>query len=90
MPERATVRIMNQQGLHARPISRFVQTAGKFEATVSVRGPDGTVADGRSIFSMMTLAAGQGTELVVEADGRQALEVLAALSELVAGGFGET
>jgi phosphotransferase system HPr-like phosphotransfer protein len=39
---------------------------------------------------MMTLAAGQGTELVVEADGRQAAEALAALSELVAAGFGET
>ena len=90
MPERAVVRIVNQQGLHARPISRFVQTAGRFEASVSVRGPDGTVADGRSIFSMMTLAAGQGAELVVEADGRQAAEVLDALTRLVAGGFGES
>ena len=89
MPERAMVRIVNPQGLHARPISRFVQTAGKFEASVSVRGPDGTVADGRSIFSMMTLAAGQGAELVIEADGRQAAEVLVALSHLVAEGFGE-
>jgi phosphotransferase system HPr (HPr) family protein len=89
LPERATVRIVNPQGLHARPISRFVQTAGQFDATVSVRGPDGTVADGRSIFSMMTLAAGQGTELVVEAEGRQAAEALDALTRLVAGGFGE-
>jgi phosphocarrier protein HPr len=89
MPERVIVRIVNKQGLHARPISRFVQTAGKYEASISVRGPDGTVADGRSIFSMMTLAAGQGTELVMEADGRQAAEVLDALQRLVAAGFGE-
>jgi phosphocarrier protein len=89
MSARVVVRIVNPQGLHARPISRFVQTAGRFEATVAVRGPDGTVADGRSIFSMMTLAAGQGAELVLEADGRQAAEAVAALAELVAEGFGE-
>jgi len=89
VPERAVLRIVNPQGLHARPISRFVQTVGQFEATVSVRGPDGTVADGRSIFSMMTLAAGPGAELVVEAEGRQASEALAALIRLVAEGFGE-
>ena len=89
MPERLVVRIVNRQGLHARPISRFVQMAGQFEASISVRGPDGTVADGRSIFSMMTLAAGQGSELVMEADGRQAAEALQALQRLVAAGFGE-
>ena len=90
MTERAVVRIVNRQGLHARPISRFVQTAGLYDAAVSVRGPDGTVADGRSIFSMMTLAAGQGAELALEAEGRQAAEVVAALVHLVAEGFGET
>jgi phosphocarrier protein len=54
-----------------------------------VHGPDGTVADGHSIFSMMTLAAGAGTELVLEADGEQAAEVLVALARLVEEGFGE-
>ena len=89
MSERAVVRIVNQQGLHARPISRFVQTVTKHSAQVTVTGPDGTVADGASIFSMMTLAAGQGAELVLEAEGEQARDVLAALQQLVAGGFGE-
>ena len=89
-PERASVQIVNRQGLHARPISRFVQLVAKHDATVTVTGPDGTVADGGSIFSMMTLAAGCGTQLELEAEGRQAAEVLAALVQLVAGGFGET
>jgi phosphocarrier protein HPr len=89
MPERSVVRIVNRQGLHARPISRFVQTVARFEARVTVTGPDGTVADGASVFSMMTLAAGQGSELLLEADGTQARESLAALASLVAEGFGE-
>ncbi len=90
MAEQAVVRIVNRQGLHARPISRFVQTAAKFEASVSVTGPDGTVADASSIFSMMTLAAGQGAELRLAADGPQAREALEALARLVAEGFGES
>lgn len=89
MPERAVVRIVNRQGLHARPISTFVETVSRYRARVSVRGPDGTVADGSSIFSMMTLAAGAGTELVLEADGAQAAEALDALRRLVEDGFGE-
>jgi phosphotransferase system HPr (HPr) family protein len=87
---RAVVRIVNPQGLHARPISSFVSLVQGFDASVSVRGPDGTVADGSSIFSMMTLAAAAGTELILEAEGAQADELLVALSELVSGGFGES
>ena len=90
MAEQSVVRIVNRQGLHARPISRFVQTAARFDAAVTVTGPDGTVAEGASIFSMMTLAAGHGTELVLQAEGPQAREALDALAKLVAEGFGES
>jgi phosphocarrier protein len=91
VPERAVavVQIVNRQGLHARPISRFVQIVAKHDATVTVTGPDGTVADGGSIFSMMTLAAGHGTQLELSAEGPQASQVLEALVTLVAEGFGE-
>jgi phosphocarrier protein len=90
MSRRAVITIVNPQGLHARPISTFVSLVQSFDATVSVRGPDGTVADGSSIFSMMTLAADRGAELVLEAEGEQAEELLAAISKLVAEGFGES
>ena len=90
MVERATVRIVNRQGLHARPISRFVQVVARHDATLQVTGPDGTVADGSSIFSMMTLAAGAGAELVLQADGPQARELLDAVVKLVGEGFGES
>ena len=89
MTERAVVRIVNRQGLHARPISTFVELASRFDARVSVRGPDGTTADGSSIFSMMTLAAAAGTELVLEAEGKEETAALAALRKLVEDGFGE-
>ncbi len=83
------VQLVNRQGLHARPISRFVEVVTKSGVAVSVTGPDGTVADGRSVFSMMALAAAQGAELTLRAEGEGAEAVLKALRDLVAGGFGE-
>lgn len=70
-------------------MSLIVKTARSFEARVSVTGPEGQRADGTSVFQLMGLLAPQGSELVIEAEGRQATEVLAALIELVEGGFGE-
>lgn len=60
------------------------------ECSVRVTGPDGGEAvDGASAFSLMTLAAGQGTTLEFEAEGPGAEAVLAALVALVGRGFDE-
>jgi len=85
---RLVVRIVNKQGLHARPISDFVKTVSRFEAVVTVRGPGGE-ADGSSVLQMMGLAAGLGAELDISASGGDAAAVLQALATLVSDGFGE-
>lgn len=85
---RLVVRIVNKQGLHARPISDFVKTVSRFEASVIVRGPGGE-ADGASVLQMMGLAAGLGAELDLRANGGDAEALLSALATLVADGFGE-
>ncbi len=85
---RLVVRIVNKQGLHARPISDFVKTVARFEASVTVRGPGGE-ADGASVLQMMGLAAGLGAELDLHATGEDAEALLSALATLVADGFGE-
>ena len=86
---RGELRLVNRQGLHARPISQIVRLVAASGAEVSITGPDGTVADASSAFSMMTLAAPQGAVLVVEVRGDGARDLLTSLSELVGGGFGE-
>ena len=86
---RGSVRLINRQGLHARPISQFVDLVTRAGARVQVTGPDGTVADGSSVFSMMTLAAGEGSELAISVSGSGAEDLLAALVDLVGSGFGE-
>ena len=87
--QRAVVQVVNKQGLHARPMSLIVKTASSFQAEVSVTGPQGERADGTSVFQLMGLLAPQGSDLVIEAEGRDAAAALAALVELIEGGFGE-
>jgi phosphocarrier protein len=82
------VTIRNRLGLHARPAMEFVDCAAAFKSEVTVRRDDQTV-DGKSIMQMMLLAATQGTELEVVADGEDAQAAIDALAKLVESGFGE-
>ena len=84
----ARVTICNRKGLHARASAKFVRCAESFNATVSVTRDDRTVG-GTSIMSLMALAAGPGTELLLIAEGPEAPEAIDALVALVNDGFGE-
>jgi phosphocarrier protein HPr len=81
--------IMNKVGLHARPAALFVQTAARFKDTRVEVVKDGTVRDAKSILNVLTLGVSQGTTITVRADGPQADEAVAALTELVDRDFGE-
>lgn len=80
--------ICNSRGLHARAAAKFVQTAERFDATVTV-AKDGQNVCGTSIMGLMMLAAAKGTFIDVQADGPEADAALAALETLVAGRFDE-
>ena len=80
--------ICNKKGLHARASARFVQTVEKFDADVRVMRCGETVG-GTSIMGLMMLAAAPGTKITVEATGKEAAEVIAALVELIETRFGE-
>ena len=84
----ARVTICNRKGLHARASAKFVKCAERFNAAISVRRDDRTVG-GTSIMSLMSLAAGPGTELYLEAEGPEGPEAIEALVALVESGFGE-
>lgn len=82
------VTVVNRRGLHARASARFVKLASEFAAEVTV-ARNGAEVSGRSIMGLMMLAAGPGTEIEVEARGRDAERALAALAGLVDDGFDE-
>ena len=86
--ETRRVRIANPLGMHARPAAEFVKLAGNFRADVRLSHDDLSV-NGKSIMGVLMLAAAQGTELVIRAEGTDAVEAADALAALVAGGFGE-
>lgn len=81
-----TVVISNPQGLHARPADLFVRLANNFESQIDVVCGSERV-DGKSILAILTLAATQGTELILEAKGADAQDALDALARLVTQDF---
>ena len=85
---RIELTIRNKKGLHARASAKFVQCAEKFDATMRVTR-DGQTVGGTSIMGLMMLAAGQGTTILIEAEGPEAPEAIAAITALVEDGFGE-
>lgn len=87
MPE-VTLTIRNKVGLHARPAALFVQTAGRFKSTITVKNGD-LQANGKSILNVLTLGVTGGSVVTVIADGEDAEQALKALEELNAGNFGE-
>lgn len=82
------VTISNRQGLHARPVMRFIDIAMKYECSIRIFKGEMSV-DGKSPMEMMLLEAVPGTVLRLEASGVGATEALAELTALVDGKFGE-
>jgi phosphocarrier protein HPr len=85
-PVSRNVVIRNKQGLHARPASEFAKLAYTFGSQITVVCENRRV-DGRSPMDLLTMGAGPGTELTLEATGDDAQEAVAALAQLVEVGF---
>lgn len=83
-----TVTIVNRLGLHARAAAKLVTLAGRYHADIRVRGPSREVS-GKSIMGVLMLAAAQGSEITLIADGDDAAEAVDALTQLIADRFGE-
>ncbi|SMH39738.1 Phosphocarrier protein HPr /dihydroxyacetone kinase DhaM subunit [Rathayibacter oskolensis] len=81
---RRSVRLINPNGLHARPAADFVTLATTFDARIDANGKDAT-----SLLGVMSLGLNRGDEVVISATGRQAEEAVGRLAALVESGFGE-
>lgn len=87
MIERET-EIVNRLGLHARAAAKLVHTAGGFASRVSVL-KDGEEVDAKSILGVLLLAAAQGSRVTIRCDGQDEEDALKAVTDLIAGRFGE-
>jgi phosphocarrier protein len=79
--------IINKAGLHARAASKLVALTSTFSSQIEI-GHDNMV-DGKSILSLMMLAAVQGTTLTITADGEDENQAIKAIVALINARFDE-
>ncbi len=85
---RTEAEIVNKLGLHARAAAKLTQVASGFVSEVWL-SRNGRRVNAKSIMGVMMLAAGKGSRITIEADGKDAEGALAALVQLIAERFGE-
>jgi phosphocarrier protein len=77
-----TVRITNEEGLHARPAGVFVKKASEFASAIEVRS--GTVTkNGKSIMALMSMGLAKDAEITIIAKGADEAAAVDALADLV-------
>ena len=69
-----------------RPAYMFAETAAQFASKIEVV-KDQTRIDGKSVLSILTLGAAQGSEVAIEATGEDAQNAVDTLAQLVESGF---
>jgi phosphocarrier protein len=84
----SSVTISNKLGLHARASAKLTKTAGGFACDVWMSRGDRRV-NAKSIMGVMMLAAGMGTEVLVETHGDDEDQAMQALLALINDKFGE-
>ncbi len=80
--------ISNKLGLHARAAAKLVTLASSFNADIELKTKCKT-ANGKSIMSVMMLAAAKGTEITLTINGDDEKEAIAALEILIKRKFDE-
>lgn len=83
-----TITISNKLGLHARASAKLTKTAGQFQSDVWLTRNSRRV-NGKSIMGVMMLAAGIGSEVLLETDGPDEAQAMQALVDLINDKFGE-
>ncbi len=82
------ITIINRLGLHARACAKLVKAAAHYESRVELLQGEES-ADAKSIMSLMMLAAPQGSQLTLKAEGADAQAAAAAIMQLINERFGE-
>jgi len=85
---RTSTTISNKLGLHARASAKLTKLAGSYPCEVWISRGDRRV-NAKSIMGVMMLAAGIGSDVVVETSGEREQEAMDALLALIADKFGE-
>ena len=88
MSKSLEVVLPTENGLHARPATKFVEMASRFSSDICI-SKDGTSVSGKSVIEILTLAAEYGSKLLISAEGEDEEEAVEALVKLVEKSFQE-
>jgi len=83
------ITVINKLGLHARASSKLAQLAASFSSTIKIGKTVESLVDCKSIMALMLLAAGIGTELVMQVEGEDEQLATQKITELFSDYFGE-
>ena len=84
----SSITISNKLGLHARASAKLTKLAGTFRCDIHL-ARTGRRINAKSIMGVMMLAAGLGSEVVIETDGPDEEQAMTALRDLIESKFGE-
>lgn len=87
MSASSNVTIEHNLGLHLRAAGALVQLASRFQSKLYIKYGRLT-ANGKSIMSVLSLAAPCGATLEISAEGNDADEALQSVTELIRQNFG--
>ncbi|MBN2103012.1 HPr family phosphocarrier protein [bacterium] len=79
-----TLTIQNKLGLHARPASAFVQLAANYQSNIQLI-KDGFEVNGKSILSVLMLAAEKGSKITIRVNGTDEKDAINVLSKFLEG-----
>jgi len=82
------VTIKNRAGMHTRPAASLVKTAARFKSDFFLY-KDGMEINGKSIIGVMTLAAEQGSKLLLRFTGEDEADAACAVVDLFERAFDE-
>lgn len=77
------VTVVPEAGLHARPASKFVETANEYDADLWVAPDDGDPVDARSMLAVTSLGVGSDEDVRLIAEGEDAGNALDALEAVL-------
>ena len=89
---KATVKLKNKRGLHARASNKFMECVLSFNAEVLVQSHNDVCAEtvvADSVMELLLLGAACGEDITISATGEEARPAVCALVELVESRFGE-
>lgn len=85
---RKSVRISNKAGIHVRPAAQIAELSNKFQSDILFI-KDGIEVNAKSIMELLTLAAGERTEIIISAKGDDEAKAIDALEKLINSKFSE-